>query len=1777
MRFINRLILFIALFALSFSPVTSAMAFSSHGDQLLFHKPVKTVPDRLLSPENPDEKVRIIVELENEPTIEKATERGVLYKELGATERQRIEKVVEGEQKTIQGKIKEEAPSIDYLNNFTTVFNGFSAEVEAEYVEKIANMPGVKAVYEATEYHRPAEKPEMIYSKELVQAQQAWNNYSFKGEGMVVGVIDTGIDPTHKDMVLTDEITGEITESEVEALFAAEKIEAGMYYSAKVPFAYNYMDDNNLIMDIGPEASMHGMHVAGIVGANGNEDDGGIKGIAPEAQILGLKVFGNDPLFPSTFGDIYIEAIDDAIQLGADVINMSLGSTAGFVDSSHPEQQAVKRAVDNGVLVAISAGNSAMFGDGYFFPYAENQDYGLTGSPSVSHESLSVASFENSTITAYSYKYAFDGTEYGRALYLLANNADPVSGFKGPMEIVDAGLGYPEDFEGKDFKGKIALIKRGEFAFVDKGLNAQAAGAAGVIIYNHVEGTVNMVTDSTIKIPYMFSLKVDGDAMKAALDAGQKVTVEFDGEYLNIPSPDEGLMSEFTSWGPTPNLDFKPEITAPGGNIFSTLNDNQYGIMSGTSMAAPHVAGGAALVFERVNTEFGLTDLTSAERVQLAKNLLMNTAKPVEFSEGEFVSPRRQGAGLMQLANALNTDVVVTNKETGEAKVTLKEINGNLATFTLEAKNYSNVEKTYNVEVAVQVDDVATVEGHIVTVPNQIGSKVVTEEVQIEAEDSITIPGGGIATVTVSIDLSNLGYLREVFTNGYFVDGFVTFSDANEESTGNVPLSVPFFGFNGGWDDAPLFDYFAWEDKTQWGATALADENKDFIMTDETFILNQFGFSPNGDGKRDKVIPVFSLMRNAKEFKVEVTDDVGKTLRTIRTTKELRKHYSNTADSPPYSYSLNYAWDGQINNKTAPDGQYRIKISGVIDYEGAEWQSLSYPVKVDTKAPTATAIFDSETKTVSLLNSSDGNGTGADYWRVLINGDPVPEDEVLDIDTTHYVIDQELGETDVVEIEVIDVARNPGVYKVIDKDETEKEKPVIVITDPAGDLSYHNNGDITISGTVEDNSDIVSLTVNGEEISMENLPNFSHHLNLEEGTHDVTIRATDIFGNTGEITKTVIVDIIAPEISFVKYNHENRTIHLRLQDNFDVAHLSVNDVTVEDIKLNEDIEIPLKEGAKEFTFIVKDIAGNTTSRTIYLNEGKAMFLSPEHSKMELNVHEEKILNVFLKEITSEGVTDSGAITKEAIYSYDESIIEIINDEINSDVKVKALAEGSTIVEVAYSDMNTNFTVTVKKVDQPEPERRLDIGQDFTIVDGETKTLQANLILIDENGNQLESTDVTDEVTFASDNEAVVVMNGKTLSAVGQGTAKIIATYRELTDELIVTVQPRPPVPDPPAPPPTPPGPPAPPPPPSGDEAVDEQLKDPNATEVKVEAPAPSASQPTVKAELSSQSIQALADSGKPLVVKAGNIEVGVPASLIKGMGLAANEKAEFQIALVEDANVNTSGNLASDVFDFSISIVGYGGSRAVSNFEEPVSVTMPLKTYPADPRKVSVYHVNEETGELEYSGGKYSDGALNFKTRHFSKFVAVEYNKTFADIHLHWAKDEIEVLASRMITTGTTEKTFSPDDEVTRAQFAVLLSRALTLPKQKFEGVFKDIPENMTWGNIEIEAAYRAGIIKGKTEGVFEPNTPITREQMTLMMIRAIEYQNPSMLKELKSVKTFTDIGGVNPVTQKSIMDATSLGLLKGYYDGTFRPRDYSTRAQTSVVLYRLLKQLGEL
>src|SRR5699024_5816209 len=139
-----------------------------------------------------------------------------------------------------------------------------------------------------------------------------------------------------------------------------------------------------------------------------------------------------------------------------------------------PEQQAVSRAVDNGVLMAISGGNSAMFADGFYYPLASNPDYGLSGSPGIAYDSLQVASFENYKMEVEAVEYTIDGYE-GMAAILSAGDSNPSNYVQTSIEAVEDRPSHPEEFKRKDVKGKYALVQLEENPFTEKALKAQAA------------------------------------------------------------------------------------------------------------------------------------------------------------------------------------------------------------------------------------------------------------------------------------------------------------------------------------------------------------------------------------------------------------------------------------------------------------------------------------------------------------------------------------------------------------------------------------------------------------------------------------------------------------------------------------------------------------------------------------------------------------------------------------------------------------------------------------------------------------------------------------------------------------------------------------------------------------------------------------------------------------------------------------------------------------------------------------------------------------------------------------------------------------------------------------------------------------------------------------------------------------------------------------------------------------------------------------------------------
>ncbi|MEN6459947.1 MAG: S8 family serine peptidase [Syntrophomonas sp.] len=1121
------------------------------------------------------DQLRIIVELDDESVIEQATQEGLRFSQLNMAQADAIRSSLTDQQASVKQEIKAQQIEMDYHYDFQNVINGFSATAAPSDVEKLEKLPGVKKVYIAKKYKIPVLQPNMVTSKGLVGVHPTWD-LGYKGEGQVVAIIDTCIDPTHQDMRLSDGVESKLSQEEVEQITATKNL-PGRWFSDKVPYGFNYADNNDILFSTNP----HGMHVAGIVGANCEDDSetNGIRGVAPEVQLLAMKVFTADPEMSGCWSDVIIRAMEDSVTLGADVMNLSIGIDADFVSTDDPTYEIIQRVIANGVVPVMAAGNANCVGDSYKDPYAKNPDIGTVNTPGSYPGTISVASIDNNSI------YKVIQCSENKIPYQNANaELDPVEIFQGEsVEYIDCALGMnEEDFADQDLTGKIALIKRGGNTFIDKIINAQNHGAAGVIVYNHEtggEGLINMQYPDEGTIPALFIGNQGGQVLSNLIAQGQN-QLEFNGEEVAMT----GKMSSFTSWGTTPSLDFKPDITAPGGNIYSTIPGNQYEVMSGTSMASPYVAGGAALVLQRMETEKGFPQLNGIERVNMAKNLLMSTARPQEVSEGVEISPRRQGAGLMDLYAATTSKAILTDRETGLSKVNLKEI-GDTSEFAIEVSNFGNEDLSCRVSGTV-LTPYPYISGGV----SYIDTK--QEQVVLDADDQtmpitfvgatdgiINVPAGETAEFTVNLDLTNpvcevtdrdteetlLERLDTIFPNGTFIEGFIRLTDVNEK----VPqLSIPYMGFYGQWDQAPIFDDSLYkEDAVPFYGTVFDDELRGTYLKSGSTILGEkddqmdaqlIAISPNEDGEQDEVQAFIELLRNAREIDLDILDAQGQKLRDVDYGEYFIKTYQ------PYDIGpLTSIWDGRINENVT-DGEYIYRIQSRVDWEDAAWQTLDFPVRVDTVPPVIESLDYDEENGKITVQASDGDFPWIRYMlydepkRVLASS----ADGVFDLSSLPEIPYQ-------LKVMVKDAAGNISLSEPLTFG-TDSTKPAVHLGSTI-DRAFYNNREVVVSGYVEEDNRLVSLKVDGNEVecsynSYWDYYEFETTLTLPEGVHDLVIEAVDSAGNTSTFQRKIFIDTIAPVIHMaaglpatVPSNTETMSLAAVIDENMGTLGVYLND------------------------------------------------------------------------------------------------------------------------------------------------------------------------------------------------------------------------------------------------------------------------------------------------------------------------------------------------------------------------------------------------------------------------------------------------------------------------------------------------------------------------------------------------------------------------------------------------------------------------------------------
>lgn len=760
---------------------------------------------------------------------------------------------------------KEAKSQINEQNQQTASLNDSQAEKTSESKDD-GNTAGQTEAVQA-----PANQADHV--KGNVQA--AWDQ-GYKGQGTVVAVIDSGADPSHKDFQ-TMPSDPKLSKDDVQKKIDQQGY--GKYVNEKFPYVYNYADkDNDYITadDNNPNDSPHGQHVSGIIAAYGHPHgkDEYVVGVAPEAQLMQLRVFGQ---FSDEKTDDVARAIYDATNMGADVIQMSLGQGVADQQLTNVEQKAVQYAIDHGVFVSISASNNG-----------------------------NSASVDN------------------------------------PSKVSDENYG--------------------------SGSNA---------------GNYQPLNSGTVANP---------GASKNALT----VAAETSGLGKNSD------MASFSSWGPLSDFSLKPDLSAPGYQVVSTVNHDKYETMSGTSMAGPFAAASAALVVQRLKKTN--PELKGAELVQAVKALLMNSAKPqTQNGYSTPVSPRRQGAGQIDVGAATASPVYVT-AEDGTSSLSLGQVDGT-KTFSLTFHNLTDQTQEYS------FDDLGG--GYTEQRDEESG---VFHDVQlagahVTGDTSLTLSPKESKTVQYTLNLQGLN-------KNQLVEGWLNFTNKKDNST----LVVPYLAYYGDLTSENVFDQDANQGSADVQGNQLVNEDnyprgvadeeslKELVNVDgdynwqevaKLYESGKVAFSPNNDKKSDLLKPVTYLKQNVKDLQAQILDANGNLVRVVADVKGVDKSYDENGVTKDTSLSVSMRnnpdvleWDGTFynaktgQNEKVPDGKYTYRLVATLWNDGEnQVQTHDFTVIVDTQAPTVSNLsYNKETNTLTGTYEDSGSGfTDYSYATVKVN------------------------------------------------------------------------------------------------------------------------------------------------------------------------------------------------------------------------------------------------------------------------------------------------------------------------------------------------------------------------------------------------------------------------------------------------------------------------------------------------------------------------------------------------------------------------------------------------------------------------------------------------------------------------------------------------------------------------------------------------------------------------------------------------------------------------
>lgn len=766
--------------------------------------------------------------------------------------------------------------------HLTLAANIISAELRYGDIPAIKQVPGVKDVFPENRYEPlPVERSEVaepntsITSSDMVGAAAAWAE-GYTGAGSRIAIIDTGLDLTHQsvdadafdyaiaqtgkqvDLFDKTELSTLLTQLNAFTEVSNKPTADALYRSTKVPFGYNYIDSAyyTQIDHMNDTQGEHGSHVAGIAAANRYIKDGSsfvdaasnvfCVGMAPDAQLFIMKVFGAGG---GAYDSDYMAAIEDAIILDCDVVNLSLGSASPGSAYSDAYQDIMNRLSDASantkLVVSISAGNEGAFTDQLTTDlYIDDVSMHTGGTPGTLINSLCVASADNTGVTGMPLYFNGDQRVFytetdstGAKMATIAGSYDFVY-----IDAVGTGADYSAVNAAASLSGKVVLVNRGEITFVDKGNNAKPYNPKALIVVNNDAGTVNMgLDDYTGSFPMVFIMLADGNTIKAN-STKQTVgsytyytgSVQVTDSFFSEVIYDNPEMSSFSSWGVPGSLMMKLEITAPGGNIYSIYGTNktqsgstaggsdQYESMSGTSMAAPHIAGltGTLTQYLRENN----LSVAGHTTRQLVQSLLMSTAVPMHegSADGNYYPVLQQGAGLANVSRAIHassalfmgSDATISYAD-GKVKAELGDKPGRSGSYnwSFEIHNLAAQAQSYRLSTDLFTQDRYEEEGEAFMAQS---TTPLSWPVSYSTGSTVTVPAGGSKSVTVTITIpADMSEFDALYPSGAYVEGFTYVESQTTTADGaklDVVHSIPILGFYGAWTDPSMFDNMSYLD-----------------------------------------------------------------------------------------------------------------------------------------------------------------------------------------------------------------------------------------------------------------------------------------------------------------------------------------------------------------------------------------------------------------------------------------------------------------------------------------------------------------------------------------------------------------------------------------------------------------------------------------------------------------------------------------------------------------------------------------------------------------------------------------------------------------------------------------------------------------------------------------------------------------------------------------------------------------------------------------------------